>query len=686
MPFFSFGKKSGLHKSYSLDQFPLFSDLSSGDIKAVEKRARLVEFHKGDRVYCQGDEPEAFYLILSGRFQVLQGRQDGTEEKVINLYRGDYFGEISILTNRPHSVTVEALNDALTIRIGRGDFTKILSEIPSLSLHLSRLLGRRLAEKEERREVEHAEIISLYNLRSGVGKTSFITNLSVALQTELNRKAIMVNMNPPAIDERAPKGTFAIEDVDMGKMSSLEKHVFRHAVGFDYMNVIQTKQASEETEQRITVLLMFLVSRYEFVLVDLPREIQDLAYKVLAQSDAVYLLTDDETENLEKCRSLISELKKTFYHTEGRIKLLLSERGKSDRLTMRQCEHVAGHRVFSKLPYVEGLKDNPADTEHPYVLREPSSNYNKTVRYLARDLGNSLVGLALGSGAAFGLAHIGVLKVLEEERIPVDVISGSSIGSLIGALWAKGMPAKEIEALALSFNPKNSFFRLVGFADIMIPHWGIFKGNKLEAFLRQFLGRTTFQDLKTTLRIVATNLATSDAEVFEEGDVVKAVRASCSIPGIFRAVRHGGKILVDGGIADPLPVSVLADMGVKKIIAVNVLSGPSDHMQRMEVFKRKRELLEQQFTEKNAWSRMWYEFQRKFIQSQSHNIFNVLMSTIQLMEFKIASGAGVDADVMIHPVVVNAHWAEFYSAEKFIRNGEETTREALKDIHALLES
>lgn len=687
MPFFTFGKKSDTTKSYSLSEIPLFSDLSSVEMKSIERKARLVEFQKGDKIYSQGDQPNAFYIIISGRLRVLQKKLDGTEEKVVNLYRNDYFGEISILTNRPHSVTVEALNDALVIRIEREDFSKILSQIPSLSLRLSRSLGRLVTERDERRAVEHAEIISLYGLRAGIGKTSLVTNLAVALKKELNREVVVVSLSQRSTDDKkTPKGYVAIEDLGVLNPAILERNTFHHPAGFDCVSVFQAAASSGQTEQRITQLLTFLLSRYRFVLVDLPLEIQELALKVLSQSDVVFLVTDCDKDNLEKCLTLTKRLKETFHYNEENVRVILSDRLEDSNVTAQQVQKTTGQRIFSHLPYVPGLKDSPSQTSTAYIIREPRSPYAKTVRYLARELGNALVGLALGSGAAFGLAHIGVLKVLEEENIPIDVIAGSSIGALLGGFWASGMSAQDMEKLALGFNPKNSFFRLIGFGDIMVPHWGIFKGNQIENFMREYLGTKTFADLNIPFRVVATNLATSEAEVFEEGEVVKAIRASCSIPGIFRAVRIGGKILVDGGIADPLPVGVLSKMGVKKIIAVNVLSGPKDHSARREAFRQRRERLSKEAERKNHWQRFWFGVNRKFLQSQVDNIFNVLMSTIQFMEYSLSASAGIGADIVINPVVIDSHWAEFYSGEKFIKVGEEKTREMLKEIKALLES
>ena len=203
--------------------------------------------------------------------------------------------------------------------------------------------------------------------------------------------------------------------------------------------------------------------------------------------------------------------------------------------------------------------------------------YSLVVRRMARELGNVLVGLALGTGGARGLAHIGVIRVLEREGIGIDVVAGSSMGSLIAAAWAVGKSADEMEEIAKQIRSKRTFLKLL---DPMFPGAGVFRGIKVYNFLHSIVNGLTFADTLIPLKIVASDLNTLEEVVFEEGKLIDAIRASITIPGIFRPVVNDGHTLIDGGITDPVPVQVLARAGVSKIIAVNTIPNTEEMKQR----------------------------------------------------------------------------------------------------------
>jgi CRP-like cAMP-binding protein len=194
---FSFGKKTDAGKEYSIPDIPLFSGLSPSEVRFIEKRIRLVEYKKGEVVYEQGNNPDGFYVICSGRFRVFIRSGLGQERTVTYLYRGDYFGEISILTGKPHSVSVEAINDSLVLKLNNEDFVELLRNVPSLALHLSRSLGLRLRD-ESKEQTGEAKIVSIYNLREGVGQTTFTVNLALSLQRELKKPVLYLDMNTDA--------------------------------------------------------------------------------------------------------------------------------------------------------------------------------------------------------------------------------------------------------------------------------------------------------------------------------------------------------------------------------------------------------------------------------------------------------------------------------------------------------
>jgi NTE family protein len=185
-------------------------------------------------------------------------------------------------------------------------------------------------------------------------------------------------------------------------------------------------------------------------------------------------------------------------------------------------------------------------------VNNPLNKIVRSVRALGRELARQRVpeialeppkmpkiGVALGGGFARGLAHIGVFKVLEEEKIPVDFIAGTSVGSVIGAAYASGISAKELEEIA-------AIVRFKDFSRWSLSRFGLFSNDKMALFLRKVLRCKTFEELRIPLAIAATDIITGEPAVFTSGDLVDPVRASCAYPGMFQPVKIGNRLLVDG--------------------------------------------------------------------------------------------------------------------------------------------
>lgn len=175
------------------------------------------------------------------------------------------------------------------------------------------------------------------------------------------------------------------------------------------------------------------------------------------------------------------------------------------------------------------------------------------------------VGVALSGGGSKGIAHIGVLKVLEDYGIPIDFISGTSIGSVIGSLYCAGYTTNQLEELFTGDTRewKNLF-------DYTFPKHGLIKGKKIEKFLEEELKDIQFKDLKIPLYITSFDIIEKQEIIFNKGSVSKAVRASISIPGMIVPVENNNRVLVDGGVIDPIPTEVLKKAGADIVIAVNV--------------------------------------------------------------------------------------------------------------------
>jgi len=175
------------------------------------------------------------------------------------------------------------------------------------------------------------------------------------------------------------------------------------------------------------------------------------------------------------------------------------------------------------------------------------------------------IGLALGSGGAKGLAHIGVLKSLEKNNIPIDFIAASSVGSIMGAHYARHKDSKKLEDEIFHFNRRKG----MGLFDFTVKG-GIIKGKKTETYLAELLENASFQDLKIPLAVVATDFNTAESVIFTQGDLIKAIRASIAVPAIYQPIFYLDRLLADGGLSNPVPVSVASGMGADITIAVNL--------------------------------------------------------------------------------------------------------------------
>ena len=178
-------------------------------------------------------------------------------------------------------------------------------------------------------------------------------------------------------------------------------------------------------------------------------------------------------------------------------------------------------------------------------------------------MGRKRIGLALGGGAVRGLAHLGVLSVLEREGIPVDCVAGTSVGSVVGAAYCAGLGAEQLKAIAAQI----SWSRIAGPA---LSMQGFVSFAKLERWLVDLLGDLDFADLAIPFAAVATDAASGDPVVLREERLAPAVRASCSVPGIVPPVKMNGRLLVDGGIADNLPVAAVQALGADYVIGVDI--------------------------------------------------------------------------------------------------------------------
>ena len=178
------------------------------------------------------------------------------------------------------------------------------------------------------------------------------------------------------------------------------------------------------------------------------------------------------------------------------------------------------------------------------------------------------VAVVLGAGAAKGFAHIGVLKVLEAQKVPIHVVVGTSAGSFVGSLYAYGYTAYQLQGIAMSLDKDDV-------ADFTLPDNGFLKGEKLQQYVNKAVRGTPIEKFRIPFHAVATNIQTGEEVVFGQGNAGMAVRASCSVPGVFQPPRFGNAVYVDGGVVAPVAVEAAKRLGADVIIAVDISGGAS---------------------------------------------------------------------------------------------------------------
>ncbi|MCD6420083.1 MAG: patatin-like phospholipase family protein [Synergistetes bacterium] len=304
------------------------------------------------------------------------------------------------------------------------------------------------------------------------------------------------------------------------------------------------------------------------------------------------------------------------------------------------------------------------------------------------------IGIALGAGSARGLAHIGVLKVLEMEGIPVDYIAGSSIGAVIGACYAcRGGRASDVEEMVHQFDWRY----MVRFMSLYLPRIKTPEPEGILSFLRERLKDKGIENLSIPVSIVATDLFSGDRVVFKKGSMFKALSASIAIPGMFSPVYYAGRFLIDGGVIDPVPVDVVKNMGAEVVIGVDV--SPSLSLKYESYVKG---------VSHSFWRRIlsssWGKVIAGFLERRNDGDDEidteeidtpdipfpsprmVLLQAIDIMFRRITEDVlgRSYVDIVIRPKVGGIPSSSFSRAREIIRLGEEAAISSLSDIKSIV--
>ncbi len=287
------------------------------------------------------------------------------------------------------------------------------------------------------------------------------------------------------------------------------------------------------------------------------------------------------------------------------------------------------------------------------------------------------IGVALGGGGARGLAHIGVLKYLIEHKYEIAWITGTSMGAIIGGLFAAGVDIGEIEKLAIEMDRETVtklFFPT-------FPRTGFIDGNRIVHFLESIMGRPHFEDLDIPFGCVSTDIKLTDEVNHTKGDVVEALRASMSIPVVFTPIYHQEKILVDGGLTNPVPVQLCRELGATEVIAVNVLHASEKYIRNLSLIgtqKREKKISQIEQMHENMKNKLSLFNIKSFhidisslLPSPQIGIIDISVRSLFIMESRIAEYrlAIDEPDYTIMPPVGHYMPFDFFKAQEIIEYG-----------------
>lgn len=251
------------------------------------------------------------------------------------------------------------------------------------------------------------------------------------------------------------------------------------------------------------------------------------------------------------------------------------------------------------------------------------------------------IGLALGGGFARGLVHVGILKVLEEEKIPISYIGGTSVGAVIAAAYCSGVSAKELEEIA-------HLVRFSSFARWTVSRYGLWSNDRMTGFLEKLVKVKTFEECKIRLAISATDFVTGDPVVFKSGPLIDPIRASCAYPGMFLPVNVNGRLMVDGLLAHSVPAEPLKEMGADKVLSVYL-------------------------------SAHWVN-----VKGPRH-IFDVIGQCFSIAQDKMCHLWKAHSDLVLEPDVNGFSYDGFDRAKELVKVGEDAARQVVPQMHAWFE-
>ena len=631
--------------------------LPSATLRKLATGTALRDFPKGSIVFSQGEDCTGMYLIVSGRCE--SRHVDASGHLITTMHGpGDTLGDREVMHHEPYLATVTVATESVLLRIPAEDLRTVFETEPKAAGRLSQSIVQRIVEG--RNSPARKRIVAMHALSERVHEGALAQRLADALAEVTHRSVLSVRFSPAA--GGISLGGWADATPSLNGMFRFSREVREaHPLCFE----IEVHVSSNPVEAGyVAPLLSHLGSHFDHVLIHAGKDVPaPVLLECLVQADLTYLLMRPESESLFGLKLLMGELGSRPGGIARHFNpVICAENLDTATRFSEECEK-AGYRVHSIL---RGL---PAAGFDGGIYRTPA--FTMQIRRMAREIGRCRLGLALSSGGARGLAHIGVIQMLEENGIEIDAVAGASMGAYVGAVWGYGHDGAACEKIARDLERRWGLIYLVD--PVIPPRQGFLRTGRVAKRLRRAIGDIQFCELVRPLRVLATDFETLERVVFSQGHVAEAVEASIAIPGICVPVMRDGRMLLDGGIADPLPVDVLTEMGIERIIAVNTIPTPA-HLAMCG---------DCAFEAKGSGAGIGAWLNKHLNYFARGNLCDILMRANFGGQTRVAEQAGRLADVVLRPWACDSRWHDFTNPRKYIALGRKVAGEQMAEIKAL---
>ena len=633
-----------------LKNIPIFSSIPDFQLRKIASCFHISRVKKDEIIFRQNESSDAMYIIHTGAV-LIYAENNLNRTLQFELRRGDFFGEMALLSDQARNATAKVSLDAVLFQLKKEDFTHLLAENKQIGLFLSRLYARRLSSGYESRLIRRDPVFyTLCATDPDLGLSHFLYSMSYHISTESSKCVLVVEpyLEARHIMERYGLNISVCPDESLFGLlppnvySAGDFKWFVHPSGFTVLQV--NKGFNEKLVPALPQLMDNFKTLYDLVIFSLSHRFGNLEQQAVRLCDKNLLLINNTTGALEDVRRKLRRIEEIAGTGLDRVRVGVSHLCGTHGIARSALKESLN---LSETPQIwvdrcdKALKDS-IDTEKRFPVRG--------ARALAREIAGVRIGLALGAGAARGWSHIGVLKVLEEEGIHIDMIAGTSMGALVGAIYAASGSVKHlrkhtIEMLGTRTRARKKIF------DYTLPFHGLLKGRKAMNLVANAIRHADFMDLLIPTYLVGVDVIKGEEILFETGDVSKAVRSSLSLPVVFAPYRHAGRWMVDGGLLNPVPVNILEQKGADKVIAVCV---------------ENRRTIPDQI-------------------EKSPGIMGVISRTISIVHGRATSGFVRKSDVVIYPDVQGFAWDDFHRGHVLMHRGITACKEVIDDIKALVD-